>query len=196
MKYLKLYSIEDYTKTHHIVYFPYGDGEVILLLPFDKNSKILVGVNRIPFLEFMSIQYSNRSYDFFEYDMDINYRFINNTVIIDNIGRVQNSLIEFSKMVYDILKLGGTESKYLSQSMQQSIDFAISNRACIEDTPQKPFENKCITLSVAYGISDNYEILIGNKTIFRSKNRLAINTMWNVLEDILRIFKMNISRRL
>lgn len=196
MKYLESNTIENYNITHHIERFTCRKGEVILLLPRNKSLNTLIGVNRVPFLEFMSIPYSVTSYDFFECDMDINYRFTNNTVVITNREQIQNRLMEFAEMVYDIFKSVGTESKYKSQLNQQNIDLAIRHKDCVDDETQTPFKSECITLGKVLGTSNNYEIFIGNKTIFQCKNKTAVNKIWSVLISVLNIFKVNILKRL
>lgn len=196
MKYIESNTIENYNITHHIVHFPYGDGEVILLLPRNKDFNIIVGVNRIPFLEFMCIPYTVMSYEFFECDIDIDYNFTNNEVLITNKEQIRYQLIEFSRMVYGILKSAGTDTKYLSQTMQQDIVFAIKHRNCNDENEQIPLTNEYIILGKVYETSSNYEILINNEIIFRSQNRFAVNKIWDALKYIICIFKRNIINRL
>ena len=195
MKFLESNTIENFNITHHIEHFPYRNGEVILLLPYNKGLDILVGVNRIPFLNFMSIPYSVTSYEFFECDIEIDYNFTNNVVLITNRERIKERLIEFSEMVYDILKSAGTESKYISLSKQRDIDFAIRHKDDVNDEAQTLFENNHIILEKTCCGSNNYEISINNESIFRSKNSFAVNKIWNVLKSVLYTFKINIKNK-
>ena len=93
--------------THHIEHFPYRHGEVILLLPYNNSHKVLVGVNRIPFLHRMDIPYDVTSYELFECSKSINYIHSGDTVQISDREQVRNYLKEFSELVYALLESAG-----------------------------------------------------------------------------------------
>ena len=104
-------------------------------------------------------------------------------------------MIEFSKMVNNILKSAGTESKYISLSKQRDIDFDIRHKDDVNDETQTLFENNHIILEKTCFSSNNYEISINYEPIFRSKNSIAVNKIWNVLKSVLYTFKINIKNK-
>ena len=195
MKYLESNTIENYTITHHIEPFPFITGEVILLLPYSADKKILVGVNRIPFLEFMHIPYSITSYEFFECDLPIQYTHINDEYLITDKEQVKSYLIGFSEMVLSILKSGATQTLYVSEKDQLNLDFAVRHKND-KDVATPQFTPTSITLGKIQKMDGEYEIYANTKVIFNSKNEIVINKVWTVLRNVLSVFANNLTRRL
>ena len=196
MRYIEYNTIENYLDTHYIEHFGYKTGEVILLLPYSADNKILVGINRIPFLHFMHIPYSVTSYEFFEYDLPIKYTLVNGECVITDIEQIKSYLISFSEMVLSILKSGGTQTLYISQEDQRNLDFAIKHKSDKESIPPSQFNPTSITLGKIHNMNGDYEIYANAKTIFIGKNEMVINKVWNVLQNVLNVFINNLSRRL
>lgn len=193
MRYIEYNTIENYLVTHHVEHIGHKTGEVILLLPYSADSKILVGINRIPFLRFMHIPYTVTSYEFFEYDLPIEYTLVNGECVITDIEQIKSYLISFSEMVLSILKSGGTQTLYISQEDQRNLDFAVKHKNDKEAIPPQ-FNPTSITLGKIQNMDGDYEIYANTKTIFISKNEIVINKVWNVLQNVLNLFINNLIR--
>lgn len=189
MQYKECNTINNYDVKYSLHRYNNEITEVVLLIPYAEKEKVLIGVNRTPFLDFMLIPSQTvTTYLIFECDWKIRYNRYGSKFTIYNESEVQQRLFSFSKMVMDILNSAGTEILGKTQDDKIILNYVKfhKNEKDLSSLDHNQFAPESFIINKDF--DGSYYISINGKVIFKTNNIICLNNVWQITKQFFNRF--------